>query len=76
MATEFLQGAMEKIYCFQYYDGLNFLQKAEFHAMEAIHLSSDFGYLLKSIQIKLISLTLLESAVELEGEFSLIMYHE
>ena len=76
MATEFLQGAMEKIYCFQYYDGLNFLQKAEFYAMEAIHLSSDFEYLLKSIQIKLISLTLLESAVELEGELSSIMYHE
>ena len=70
MATEFLQGAMEKIYCFQYHDGLNFLQKAEFYAMEAIHLSSDFEYLLKSIQIKLISLTLLESAVELEGELS------
>ena len=76
MATEFLQGAMEKIYCFQYYDGLNFLQKAEFYAMEAIHLSSDFEYLLKSIQIKLISLTLLESAIELEGVLSLIMYHE
>ena len=76
MATEFLQGAIEKIYCFQYYDGLNFLQKAEFYAMEAIHLSSDFEYLLKSIQIKLISLTLLESAIELEGVLSLIMYHE
>ena len=76
MATEFLKGAMEKIYCFQYYDGLSFLQKAEFYAMEAIHLSSDFEYLLKSIQIKLISLTLLESAIELEGVLSLIMYHE
>ena len=76
MATEFLQGAMEKIYCFQYYDGLTFLQKAELHAMEAIHLSSDFEYMLKSIQIKLISLTLLETAVELEGNLSLQIYHK
>ena len=67
MATEFLKGAMEKIYCYQYYDGLDFLQKAEFHAIEAIHLSSNYKFLLKSIQIKLISLTLLETAVELEG---------
>ena len=68
MATEFLKGAMEKIYCYQYDDGLIILQKAEFHAIEAIHLSSNLKYLLKSIQIKLISLTLIETAVELDGK--------
>ena len=68
MSTEFLKGAMEKIYCHQYCDGLSYLKKAEFQAIEATHLAKDFQSLLKSMQIKLISSTLIETAVELDGE--------
>ena len=68
MSTEFLKGAMEKIYCHQYYDGFDYLKKAEFQAIEATHLATSFNSLLKSIQIKLISSTLLETAVDLEGK--------
>ena len=68
MSTEFLKGAMEKIYCHQYYDGFDYLKKAEFQAIEATHLATNFKSLLKSIQIKLISSTMIETAVDLEGK--------
>ena len=54
MATEFLKGAMEKIYCHQNADGLNYLKSAQFQAIEATHLATNFENLLKSMQIKLI----------------------
>ena len=57
MATEFLKGAMEKIYCYQYHDGLSYLKRAEFQSLEAIHLATDLKSLLKSMQIKLIRKT-------------------
>lgn len=69
MATTFVIEAFEKIEARLYHDAYILLQKAEFQAMEAETLSNSFEGHLKCVQLKLVSSTLIESAIEIDGKY-------
>ena len=67
MAFEYLRLGFMKLEEQQLHDALHFLTKAHFQATEAVHTATSFQCLLKAVKMKLTSYTLMEAAVELDG---------
>ena len=67
MATDYFKSAILKIHDHQNIDALNLLQKSEYNATEGVHLATTFSSLLKCVQLKMMSATLIESAVNING---------
>ena len=67
--------AFGKIDNYLNYDAYVLLQKAQNQSQEGIHLADSFETLLKCVQVLLISTTLIESAVEMEGSLYFIPLH-
>ena len=67
MATDYFKAAVLKINEQHNIDALTFLQKTVFNASEGIHMATSFSCLLKCVQLKMMSATLIESAIDMEG---------
>ena len=67
MAFEYLRLGFMKLEEQQLHDALNFLTQAHFQATEAVHTATSFQCLLKAVKMKLTSYTLMESAIEIDG---------
>lgn len=67
MATEYLKLAIEKLNEQHNYDALQLLKRAEGQASEGIHLASTFKSVLKCVQLRMTTTTLIESAVKIKG---------
>ena len=67
MAFEYLRLGFMKLEEQQLHDALHFLTKAHFQATEAVHTATSFQCLLKAVKMNLTSYTLMEAAVELDG---------
>lgn len=68
MAIEFLRLGFMKLEEQQLHDALNYLTQAHHQATEAVHLATSFQALLKAVKMKLTSYTLIEAAIELDGD--------
>ena len=72
MAFEYLRLGFMKLEEQQLHDALHFLTKAHFQATEAVHTATSFQCLLKAVKMKLTSYTLMEAAVELDGDLKIL----
>ena len=73
MAFEYLRLGFMKLEEQQPHDALSYLTKAHDQATEAVILATSFQVLLKAVKMKLTSYTLLEAAIELDGEYTIMM---
>ena len=67
MATDYFKAAILKINEEHNFDALTFLHKTVYNATEGIHLATTFSCLLKCVQLKMMSATLIESAIDMDG---------
>lgn len=75
MSMTYLNEAFGKIDNNLNYDAYVLFQKAQSQSQEGIHLADSFETHLKCVQINLISTTLIESAVEIDGSLYFIPLH-
>ena len=68
MATEFLRMALIRLDDQQNHEALYYFKQTQYHATEATHTSINFQGLLKSIRMRLVSSTFIESSVEIDGK--------
>lgn len=73
MATEYLRTALLRMEDQQNYEALYYFNKTQDQATEAIHLCINFQGLLKSIRMRLVSSTFIESAVEIDGKKPMLL---
>ena len=69
MATEFLRMALIRLDDQQNHEALYYFKQTQYHATEATHTSINFQGLLKSIRMRLVSSTFIESSVEIDGKY-------
>ena len=67
MAFEFLRLGFMKLEEQQLHDALSYLTQAHYHSTEAMHLATSFQGLLKAVKMRLTSFTLMEAAIEIDG---------
>ena len=67
MATDYFKAAILKINEEHNIDALNLLHKTVYNASEGIHMATTFSCLLKCVQLKMMSATLIESAIDVDG---------
>tara|TARA_Y100001956_G_C4095140_1_gene174828 strand:- start:973 stop:1209 length:237 start_codon:yes stop_codon:yes gene_type:complete len=67
IASDFLRDALNKLNREENYSALNKLEQSLSHAIEATYVFTSFQTFLKSVQIRLITALLIESAVNVEG---------
>ena len=67
MATDFFKGAILKINEEHNLDALTLLHKTVDNASEGIHMATTFSCMLKCVQLKMMSATLIESAIDVDG---------
>lgn len=67
MATDYFKAAILKINEEHNIDALTLLHKTVYNASEGIHMATTFSCLLKCVQLKMMSATLIESAIDVDG---------
>ena len=67
MATDYFKAAILKINEEHNIDALTLLHKTVYNASEGIYMATTFSCLLKCVQLKMMSATLIESAIDVDG---------